>query len=69
MLNQLLGKVFGTKHERDLKRMQPLVAAVNEERRLPVPSEADALWGIETLNVPRSTSSSRAHRRGSTLWR
>ncbi|MDO8680103.1 MAG: carbamoyltransferase [Acidobacteriota bacterium] len=32
-----------------------LVADVNEERRLPVPAEAEALWGIEKLNVPRST--------------
>ncbi len=29
MLNQLLGKVFGTKHERDWKRAQPLIAAIN----------------------------------------
>jgi carbamoyltransferase len=32
-----------------------LVADVNEARRLPVPPEAEALWGIEKLNVPRST--------------
>ena len=32
-----------------------LVADVIAERRLPVPPEADALWGIEKLNVPRST--------------
>ena len=32
-----------------------LVADVNQERRIPVPPEADALWGIEKLNVPRST--------------
>ncbi len=30
MLNSLLTKVFGTKHERDLKRMAPTVAAINE---------------------------------------
>jgi preprotein translocase subunit SecA len=29
MLNQILGKVFGTKHERDLKRMQPQIDAIN----------------------------------------
>ncbi len=29
MLNQMLGKVFGTKHERDLKRMRPEVEAIN----------------------------------------
>ena len=28
MLNQILGKVFGTKHERDLKRMQPQIDAI-----------------------------------------
>ena len=32
-----------------------LVADVNQDRRLPVPAEADKLWGIEKLNVPRST--------------
>jgi preprotein translocase subunit SecA len=30
MLNQVLTKVFGSQNERDLKRMQPLVAAINE---------------------------------------
>jgi len=29
MINQLLTKVFGSQHERDLKRMEPLVEAVN----------------------------------------
>jgi preprotein translocase subunit SecA len=29
MLNTLLRKVFGTKHERDVKRLQPNVAAIN----------------------------------------
>jgi carbamoyltransferase len=32
-----------------------LVADVKEERRLPVPAAAEALWGIDKLNVPRST--------------
>ena len=32
-----------------------LVADVQKSRRLPVPPEADTLWGIERLNVPRST--------------
>ena len=32
-----------------------LVADVKPERRLPVPAEAEQLWGIEKLNVPRST--------------
>jgi carbamoyltransferase len=32
-----------------------LVADVRLDRRLPVPPEADKLWGIEKLNVPRST--------------
>ncbi len=30
MLNQVLTKVFGSKHERDVKRMLPVVAAINE---------------------------------------
>jgi len=30
MLNQILGKVFGTKHERDLKRMAPQIDAIND---------------------------------------
>ncbi len=29
MLNTVLRKVFGTKHERDVKRLQPNVAAIN----------------------------------------
>jgi len=29
MINTLLAKVFGTKHERDVKRMQPTVAEIN----------------------------------------
>ena len=32
-----------------------LVADVKEDRRIPVPAEAEKLWGIEKLNVPRST--------------
>jgi carbamoyltransferase len=32
-----------------------LVAAVKGERRVPSPEGADLLWGIERLNVPRST--------------
>src|SRR5262249_55786695 len=32
-----------------------LVADVQRSRRLPTPPEADGLWGIEKLNVPRST--------------
>jgi carbamoyltransferase len=31
-----------------------LVANVKRERRVPLPAGADALWGIEKLNVPRS---------------
>ncbi len=30
MLNKVLTKLIGTKHDRDIKRLQPLVAAVNE---------------------------------------
>ncbi len=32
-----------------------LVARVAEHKRLPIPSDAQNLWGIEMLNVPRST--------------
>src|SRR5262249_11433597 len=32
-----------------------LVAEVLDDRRLPVTAEANTLWGIEKLNVPRST--------------
>jgi carbamoyltransferase len=32
-----------------------LVADVKPERRLPEPSGAESLWGIDKLNVPRST--------------
>ncbi|HEY3174657.1 MAG TPA: preprotein translocase subunit SecA [Candidatus Polarisedimenticolia bacterium] len=30
MINTILTKIIGTKHERDIKRIQPLVAAINE---------------------------------------
>ncbi|HEX3126273.1 MAG TPA: preprotein translocase subunit SecA, partial [Thermoanaerobaculia bacterium] len=30
MINQLLTKVFGSQHERDVKKMLPIVAAINE---------------------------------------
>ena len=30
MLSETLGKVFGSKHDRDVKKMAPFVAAVNE---------------------------------------
>jgi preprotein translocase subunit SecA len=30
MIDKMLAKVFGTKHEREIKRMQPLIAAVSE---------------------------------------
>jgi carbamoyltransferase len=32
-----------------------LVADVRTDKRLPVPPETETLWGIEKLNVPRST--------------
>jgi carbamoyltransferase len=32
-----------------------LVAAVRGDRRVPVPETAEKLWGIDQLNVPRST--------------
>jgi carbamoyltransferase len=32
-----------------------LVARVAEDKRLPMPSDATSLWGIDRLNVPRST--------------
>src|SRR5579863_6402141 len=30
MLDQALAKIFGTKHEREVKKMRPLIAAINE---------------------------------------
>ena len=30
MIDALLAKIFGTKHERAIKKMQPLIAAINE---------------------------------------
>ncbi len=30
MLDNVLAKVFGTKHERDVKAMRPLIASINE---------------------------------------
>ncbi len=42
MLNQILGKVFGTKHERDYKRMAPRIEAINAlEKEIEALSDAD----------------------------
>src|ERR1700722_19064389 len=30
IVNDVLAKIFGTKHERDVKAMRPLIAAINE---------------------------------------
>src|SRR3954466_7084467 len=30
MLDPILKKIFGTKHEREMKRLRPLVAAIND---------------------------------------
>ena len=30
MLDNLLAKIFGTKHEREVKAMRPIVAAIND---------------------------------------
>src|SRR6185295_17327485 len=30
MINTILTKIFGSQHEREVKRLQPLVAAINE---------------------------------------
>src|SRR4029077_20006326 len=41
----------------ELERHSPymlLVADVQESKRLPEPDQAQALWGIDRLNVPRS---------------
>jgi preprotein translocase subunit SecA len=42
MINQVLTKIFGSQHERDVKKMQPLVAAINDlEREVKALSDAD----------------------------
>ncbi|HEX2252453.1 MAG TPA: preprotein translocase subunit SecA [Thermoanaerobaculia bacterium] len=42
MLNQILTKVFGSQHERDIKKMQPMVAAINAlEPEMKALSDAD----------------------------
>ena len=30
MIDKALAKIFGTKHERDIKAMRPIIAAINE---------------------------------------
>ena len=34
MINTLIAKIFGTKNDRELKAMRPLVAAINEQEPL-----------------------------------
>src|SRR5579862_7303084 len=42
MIAQILAKIFGTKNERDIRRMQPLVQRINElEAEISVLSDAD----------------------------
>src|SRR6185437_16242212 len=42
MLDQMLAKVFGTKHEREIKAMRPLIAAINDlEPQLKTQSDAE----------------------------
>ena len=43
MFDTLLAKVFGTKNERELKRLRPLVAAINERESLVTPLTDDEL--------------------------
>ncbi len=52
----------------DLDRDSPymlLVADVHPEQRVPVPESAQGLWGIDLLNVPRSTIPAVTHVDGS----
>ena len=54
MLNAFIKKVFGTKHERQMKRMQPLIDRINGlESKMKGLAEADApmLKTIEGLGV------------------
>ena len=42
MLKSVIGKVFGTRHERERRRVQPIVDAINEQgERLRELSEAE----------------------------
>src|SRR5260370_21660684 len=42
MLDNVLAKIFGTKHEREVKAMRPLIAAINElEPRMQELSDAE----------------------------
>ena len=43
MINRVLTKVFGSQHERDLKRLQPIVAEINELEASIVPLSDEAL--------------------------
>ena len=48
MVDTLLAKIFGTKHEREIKKLQPLVAAVNE-REAALKSLTDAQLAAKTV--------------------
>ncbi|HJU88136.1 MAG TPA: preprotein translocase subunit SecA [Gemmatimonadaceae bacterium] len=52
MLKPLLTAIFGTRHERELKRVQPIVAAINEEyERLQSVSENELRGQTEKLRA------------------
>ncbi|GMU65828.1 MAG: protein translocase subunit SecA [Acidobacteriota bacterium] len=77
MLNQVLTKVFGSKHERDVKRLQPQVAAINalepsiqalsdeqlRERTLQFRAEIAAGKTVDDLLVPAFAVTREAARR------
>ncbi len=60
MLNQVLGRVFGTKHERDWKRMQPLIAAINA-------LEPELLAGSDQDLRSRTSALRERHAQGASL--
>ena len=47
MIDSLLAKIFGTKHEREIKKIKPLVAAINE-REATVAALSDAELAAQT---------------------
>ena len=62
MIDAILAKVFGTKHEREIKTMRPIIAAINElepesssfptQNWPPRPLNSNSVW----RRAPRSTT-------------
>ncbi len=55
MISKTLTKIFGTKHERDMKRLQPLIAQINSLEPGMIALSNDQLKGKTTEFKERFT--------------